>query len=165
MTHCILNNKKSRQKTNTSSNFVFSTILFSSSFLQAVFQILIHFIRIRNQLFRLKNDPDPIRTQSFDNQKLKKCTSKKFCIFFKNYHLLVPRPLGTPSRLQKTPSAPKREHPALQNMKFLISFPLWVIFAFLDPDTDRLTWLNPDPNTAYRYRTYCDKKTLNCPEC
>ncbi len=42
------------------------------------------------------------------------------------------------------PSALKREHPALQNMKFLnfILF-LWAIFALLDPDTDPLTWLNP----------------------
>jgi hypothetical protein len=42
------------------------------------------------------------------------------------------------SKLQKNPSALKREHPALQNMKFPL---LWVIFALLDPipNTD------PDP--------------------
>jgi hypothetical protein len=41
------------------------------------------------------------------------------------------------SKLQKKPSALKREHPALQNMKFLNFFLLlWVIFALLDPDPD-----------------------------
>jgi hypothetical protein len=54
------------------------------------------------------------------------------------------------SKLQKKPSALKREHPALKNMKFLYFFLLllWVIFALLDPDTDPdpLTRLNPDPD-------------------
>jgi hypothetical protein len=36
--------------------------------------------------------------------------------------------------VQPKPSALKREHPALQNMKFL-NF-LWVIFVLLDPDPD-----------------------------
>ena len=41
------------------------------------------------------------------------------------------------SKLQKKPSALKKEHPALQNMKFLKFFLLlWVIFALLDPDPD-----------------------------
>jgi hypothetical protein len=41
------------------------------------------------------------------------------------------------SKLQEKPSALKREHPALQNMKFLDFFLfLWVIFALLDPDPD-----------------------------
>jgi hypothetical protein len=44
--------------------------------------------------------------------------------------------------LQKKPSALRKEHPALQNMKFLnIFLLLWVIFAFLDPD--------PDPDSEY----------------
>ena len=39
------------------------------------------------------------------------------------------------SKLQKKPSAPKKEHPTLQNMTFLNFFLLlWVIFALLDPD-------------------------------
>ncbi len=39
--------------------------------------------------------------------------------------------------LQKKPLALKREHLALQNMKFLkIFILLWVIFALLDPDPD-----------------------------
>jgi hypothetical protein len=38
------------------------------------------------------------------------------------------------SELQKKPSALQREHPALQNMKVLNFFLVWVIFALLDPD-------------------------------
>jgi hypothetical protein len=39
------------------------------------------------------------------------------------------------SKLQEKPSALKREHPALQKMKFIYFFLcLWVIFALLDPD-------------------------------
>jgi hypothetical protein len=38
-------------------------------------------------------------------------------------------------KLQEKPSALKREHPALQNMKILYFFLfLWVIFVLLDPD-------------------------------
>jgi hypothetical protein len=41
------------------------------------------------------------------------------------------------SKLQKKPSALKREHPALQNIKFLNFFLfLWVIFALPDPDSE-----------------------------
>jgi hypothetical protein len=40
-------------------------------------------------------------------------------------------------KLQKKPSALKREHTALENMKFLNLFLLlWVIFPLLDPDPD-----------------------------
>ncbi len=41
--------------------------------------------------------------------------------------------------LTEKPSALKREHPALQNMKFLF---VWASFSLLDADP--LTWLNPD---------------------
>jgi hypothetical protein len=43
------------------------------------------------------------------------------------------------SKLKKKPSALKREHLALQNMEFLyfiFLWPLWVIFALLNPDPD-----------------------------
>ncbi len=60
---------------------------------------------------------------------------KKFWI--KNYNLPIPRPPQRTSKLQKKPSALKRKHPELQNMKFLNFFLLlWVIFAVLDPDPD-----------------------------
>jgi hypothetical protein len=43
-------------------------------------------------------------------------------------------PKGSLKDAQKKPSALKREHPALENMKILYFFLfLWVIFALLDP--------------------------------
>jgi hypothetical protein len=49
-------------------------------------------------------------------------------------------------QLQEKPSALKREHPALQKMKFIKKFLcLWFIFALLDPDMDPETPLYPDP--------------------
>jgi hypothetical protein len=40
-------------------------------------------------------------------------------------------------RLQEKPSALKREHPVLKNMKNLDFFLfLWIIFALLDPEPD-----------------------------
>jgi hypothetical protein len=49
-------------------------------------------------------------------------------------------------QLQEKPSALKREHPALQNMKFIYFFQfLWVILAHLDPDPDPDALTNPDP--------------------
>ena len=74
-------------------------------------------------------NPDRIRIQDFYDQKLKKKnTADKF--FFSFFD----------PKLQEQPSVLKREHPALQNMKFLTFFLfLFVIFALLDPDTDPLT--------------------------
>jgi hypothetical protein len=40
------------------------------------------------------------------------------------------------SKLQKKPSALKREHPVLPNMKYLNFSTFVVIFALLDPDPD-----------------------------
>jgi hypothetical protein len=61
---------------------------------------------------------------------LKKFTAGKlFCIILiNNCNLLIPRPPYRPHKLQEKPSALKREHPALQNMKILYIFLfLWVI--------------------------------------
>jgi hypothetical protein len=50
-------------------------------------------------------------------------------------------------KLQEKPTALKREHPALQNMKILYFFLyLWVIFALLDPDPEPATQINADPD-------------------
>jgi hypothetical protein len=77
---------------------------------------------------------------------LKNLQQKGGKIFF---DLTISRPSERTSKLQKKPSALKRKHPALQNMKFLNSFLLlWVIFALLDPDpVSDLTesGSNPDP--------------------
>jgi hypothetical protein len=50
------------------------------------------------------------------------------------------------SKLQEKPSSLKREHPALQKMKFINFYlSLWAIFALLDLGTDPGTPVNPDP--------------------
>jgi hypothetical protein len=106
--------------------------------------IRIHFIRTLIQHFRLNTDPDPdpIRIQGFNDQKLKINAEKKKIFWIKNFNLSIPRPPKRTSKLQKKPSGLKRGHPTLKNMNFYNFFLLfWVIFALLDP----LTRLNPDP--------------------
>jgi hypothetical protein len=72
-------------------------------------------------------DPDPV----FWWPKIEKNLQLKIFIYFFD------------QKLQFT-SALQREHPGLQNMKFLNFFLfLWVIFALLDPDP--LIGLHPDP--------------------
>ncbi len=60
--------------------------------------------------------------------------------------------------VKATEEALKREHLALQNMKFLNFFyfcrsflPTWIRIRISnpDPDTDPLTWLNPDPKHRF----------------
>jgi hypothetical protein len=47
--------------------------------------------------------------------------------------------------IEEASSALKIEHPALQNMNFLNFFLLlWVIFAFLNPDPDSLSYGSTD---------------------
>jgi hypothetical protein len=59
-------------------------------------------------------------------------------------------------KLQEKPSALKREHPVLKNMKILDFFLfLWVIFALLDPDPIQQLKLmrihaDPDPKPCQR---------------
>jgi hypothetical protein len=75
--------------------------------------------------------------KGFDDQKLRKIYNWKFKknFLYKYCNLLIPRPPQRTPKLQEKPSALKREHPALQNMKILYLFQfLWVIFALLDPD-------------------------------
>ncbi len=63
-------------------------------------------------------NPDPIRIQGFDDQKLKNTIQLKFLYIFliQNCNLLIPRH-----------PALEREHPALQDMKFINFFLfLWV---------------------------------------
>jgi hypothetical protein len=49
------------------------------------------------------------------------------------------------SQLQEKPSALKREHPAIQKLKFIhIFLCLWVIFTVLDPD--------PECKSGYGFR-------------
>jgi hypothetical protein len=78
------------------------------------------------------------RILGFDGKKLGKIYSRKNNIF------LMQQLQFRTSKLQETPSALKREHPALQNLKFLLFFLFFnVTFALLDPypaDT-----INADP--------------------
>jgi hypothetical protein len=87
-------------------------------------------------------DQDPVQNPDpkFLWPKIKKIDQAKKILFF--YITMPPR---RSSKLKEKPSALKREHPTLQNMKFLNFFSLflWVIFALQDPDP--LTWLNPVP--------------------
>jgi hypothetical protein len=67
-------------------------------------------------------------------KKLQLKQNRKFNNFLiANRNFLIPRPRT--SKLLEKRSALKREHPALQNMKFLNFFIiLWVISDLLDPD-------------------------------
>jgi hypothetical protein len=78
----------------------------------------------------------------------------------KNCNLLISRsPLRTPN-LQENPSALKREHPALQNMKIQYFFLfLWVIFALLDPDPDPQFVCGSDPDLAAQINADPDPDT------
>jgi hypothetical protein len=77
-----------------------------------VFRIRIPLIRIRIHHFRLNTDLDPDPGLW--------CQINFFHI--KNYNLPIPRPPEITPKLQKKPSTLKREHPALQNIKFLNFF-------------------------------------------
>ncbi len=58
-------------------------------------RIRIHFIRIRHFRMNTNPDPDPVRIQGYNDQKLKKITAEKiFWNFFwiKNCNLPIPRP-------------------------------------------------------------------------
>jgi hypothetical protein len=56
------------------------------------------------------------------NKNLKYFKAEKNNICLKKCNLPIPRPPQRTPKLQEKPSAPKREHPALQNMTFLHFF-------------------------------------------
>ncbi len=104
---------------------------------EAGLRIRIHFIRIRIQHFRLNTDPDP--DPSFWWPEIEKNLQlKKKNIFFLSkttIYLSLGLHKGRPS--YKRSLQLKREHPTLQNLKFLKNFLLlWVIVALLVPDPD-----------------------------
>jgi hypothetical protein len=84
-----------------------------------------------------QENPDPIRIQGFDDQKLKeKNTVENFLSCFDQKLQFF---------MSKLQEKPKREHPALQKKKFINYFLcLWAIFALLDPCPDPGIPLNPD---------------------
>jgi hypothetical protein len=91
--------------------------------------------------FQVNPDPDQVRIQGFDDQKLKKIKTAENCFlsFFDNYVLAT----GEASSRQKITSS-------TSNIIFMIFFLcLWVVFALLDPDTDPRNPLNPDPQHCF----------------
>jgi hypothetical protein len=88
-------------------------------------------------------NPDPdtdaeIRSQGFDEQKLKKTEFFLCGIFFDQklqFTYLLSHYKGRPSfRRSLQPSKENIQH--FKKMKFINFFLLWVIFALLDPDSD-----------------------------
>ncbi len=92
--------------------------------LWTMFCIRIHWfqIRIRIQHFRLNNNPNPDPGFWWKN---KNKTAEKIKLFFDQ------KLQFRMSKLQNKPSALKREHPALQKIKFLIFFCFFLLVIFL----------------------------------
>ncbi len=97
-------------------------------------------------------DPGPIRIQGLMTKDGTKYTAEKFFIYFFDKKIAIYLSPGLrkkrTSKPQEKPSALKREHPALQNMKFHHFYLfLWVIYALLDPDPPDLieSVSNSDP--------------------
>ncbi len=112
-------------------------------------------------------NPDPNKDPGFWWPKLETKYSWNFflyCFWSKNCNLLSPRPPERTSKMQKKPSALKRtSSPSkLEISKFFLL--LWVIFALLDPDTDPLTWLNPDMNPPTWLNPDTDPLTWSNPD-
>ncbi len=142
---CILQTTMSHpdNSKNTHHNTVYSPRLWSS-----VLWIRIHWIWIRIQ----------IRVQHFKRIRIR--------IFFIPYKFAkyVPGPLKMTSKLQEKPSAHKREHPALQKMKFINFFPFcrsflpsWIRFRIQGPHWIRIqSGYDPDPQHWFElaYFTY-----------
>jgi hypothetical protein len=66
--------------------------------------------------FQVNPDPDPIRIQRFDDQKLKEKKYRLKNSLIKNCNYLCPL-----SKLQEKTSALKREHPALNKKRTLLT--------------------------------------------
>jgi hypothetical protein len=79
-----------------------------------------------------------IRIQGFDDQKLRKIQPKKKFIFFDKKFQFTYTPA---SKLEEKPSALKREHTALQKMKFM-NFFYFVCDNFCLAESGS----NPDPD-------------------
>jgi hypothetical protein len=83
-----------------------------------------------------------IRTQSGSTVLMttnwKKMIPIKWYFFIKKCKLLTPSPQLRTSKLQEKPSALKREHPALRNMKFLTFLYFWISFLPSWPDWIRI---------------------------
>ncbi len=127
-------------------------------------RIRIHLIRIRIQHFRLNTDPT-IQSGSrvLMTTNWKKCTAKKIKFVRSKNTICLSLGLqkGRPSYKRRSLQPPKKTS-SLQSMDFLIFFLLCELFLssgirirIPNPDTDPLTWLNPDPIRIRIWITAC----------
>jgi hypothetical protein len=100
-------------------------------------RIRIHLIRIQHSSLNTDPDPDPIRIQGLDDQKLKKFKAEKKFTFF--YQTTIYLSLGIHKERQITEEAFSPQKRTSSTSKHEISkifLLLWVIFSLLDPDPD-----------------------------
>jgi hypothetical protein len=90
----------------------------------------------------VNTDPDPIRIQGFNDQKLKKKYSWKKNFFSSKSTIYLSLGLHK-ERSEEAFSSQKRPSNTSKHELLKKNLLLWVIFALLDPDP--LTRLNPDP--------------------
>ncbi len=161
------NTSVSRIRTIPATSYICSTT--SASGNSNIDSASLHWVRIRIQHLRLNANQDPgfWWPKNVKNLLLK----KNNILLIKNCNLPIPRPPESTSKLPENPSALTKEHPALQNTKFLNFFlVLWVILPSLNrirmdsesgwiPNPDPLTWFNPDPirirNTGLTWKRCC----------
>ncbi len=94
----------------------------------------------------------PIRIWGFDDQKLKKIYSWKKITNFLNQKLQFTYPQAFIKDVQATEEAfsPQKWTSSTSKHEIFKFFLLFgVIFAILDPDTDPLTWLNPNADAIH----------------
>ncbi len=101
--------------------------------------------------------PIRIRIQGFDDQKLKKFTAGN--IFWIKIYLSQGLHKGFPSyRRSLQPSKENIQH--FKTWNFLIFSTSVGHFCSLDPNTDPLAWLNPDPIRIRNTGKYCKKMPI-----
>ncbi len=131
-----------------------------------MFRIRIRRVRIWIQHFRLNTNPDPGPVFWWPKIDIY-CWDKNWYFFYQKLQFTSP-PQRT-SKLQEKPSALKTEHPAFQNITFLLV--LWVIYALLDSDPDSESGsgstdliesgFNSDPDLKHWLHLYQVVKTGN----
>jgi hypothetical protein len=89
-------------------------------------------------------------------KKLQQTNFFKYFLGIKKYNLPIPRPPERTSKLQKKPSALKREHPALQNMKFRN-----LIFPCRCHEGRNLEWCALQINVLHISRTFFKSMLYN----
>jgi hypothetical protein len=103
-------------------------------------------------------DPDPIRIQGFDDQKVKKKNTAEIVLYLfsiKNCNLLMSKQQEKPSALEKVSIQHFKKLNLLTFFYVFGSFsPSWVRILIANPDTDPGTRLNPDPDPQHCLHQY-----------